>query len=132
MDEWNMLYSKALELQGEKKLSKFLKIKGVSAALLTRKGNIYVGVSLDSSCAIGMCAERNAIANMLTNGENSIYKILAVKDNGKIISPCAVCRECMLQLGMNNKQTQVMVAENKVMTLEELVPNWWGDQVENE
>ena len=35
-----------------------------------------------------MCAERNAIANMITNGENGICRLIAVDRNGKAIPPC--------------------------------------------
>lgn len=69
--EWALLYKEACRLQGEV-ISK--KIKGVACALMTSKGNIYAGVSLASACAAGMCAERNAISSMLTNGEVEIAK----------------------------------------------------------
>lgn len=129
-DDWKLLYKKACKLQGEKTVSKFLRINGVAAALMTAKGTIYTGVSLASSCATGMCAERNAISNMLTNGETEIKKIIAVKDNGKIISPCGVCRECMLQLGDYSKKIEVMISKNEIRKLEELSPDWWGEQVD--
>lgn len=45
-----------------------------------------------------MCAERNAIANMITNGENGICRLIAVDRNGKAIPPCGACREFMVQL----------------------------------
>lgn len=127
--EWALLYDKACKLQGEVEISKFLKIKGVASALMTSKGNIYVGVSLASACAIGMCAERNAISNMLTNGEVEIRKIVAVKDNGKIISPCGICRECMRQLGDYSANIEVMISENEIKKLGELTVEWWGEQI---
>ena len=38
-----------------------------------------------------MCAERNAIANMITNGESKIVKLVCVmKDGGRF--PCGACR----------------------------------------
>ena len=128
--EWVLLYEEACKLQGEVKISKFLKIKGAASALLTSKGNLYSGVSLANSCATGMCAERNAISTMLTNGETEIAKIVTVKDNGKIISPCGVCRECMRQLGNYSKDIEVMVADNKIKRLSELTSDWWGDQID--
>lgn len=36
---------------------------------------IYTGVCIDTACTLGMCAERNAIANMITNGEGKIVKL---------------------------------------------------------
>lgn len=44
-----------------------------------------------------MCAERNVIANMITNGENKIMKVLAIMHDGKIGPPCGACREFMIR-----------------------------------
>lgn len=127
MDEWNFLLEKATELQNEKRVSKHIKIGEVAAALLTNKGNIYTGVSISGACSIGMCAERNAIANMLTNDECEIVKIVAVSAEG-IINPCCVCRECMRQLGSYSRNIEVMLKEKQVCTLDELAPDWWAEK----
>lgn len=63
---------------------------------ITKAGNVYVGVCIDTACSLGMCAERNAIASMLTNGESQIDKIVAVMPNGKPCEPCGSCREYMM------------------------------------
>jgi cytidine deaminase len=42
----------------------------VACALLTSKGNIFLGVCLDISCGIGFCAEHTAIANAFTYGKS--------------------------------------------------------------
>lgn len=67
---WKKLYNKALKVQNNRIISPFIEAGEVSAAILTKKGNIYVGVCIDTACTLGMCAERNAIANMITNGES--------------------------------------------------------------
>ena len=126
--EWEMIYLEACRLQGEKKLSRYMRVGSVAASLITINGNIYSGIRLANSCAVGMCAERNAIGTMLTNGESEISKIIAVKDNGKIISPCGICQECMRQLGDYSKNIQVMLSNQDVKTLGELTDGWWGDQ----
>ena len=126
--EWELLYSEACRLQGEKRLSRYMKVGSVAAALMTTNGTIYSGLSLANSCAVGMCAERNAIGTMLTNGEYQISKIIAVKDDGRIISPCGVCQECMRQLGDYSKYTEVMMSSREVKTLGELTDEWWGNQ----
>lgn len=43
-------------------------------ALVTDKGNIYLGVSIDTSSSLGFCAEHSAIAAMVTNQEFRIKK----------------------------------------------------------
>ena len=65
---WEELYTEACRLQGEKKLSRYMRVGSVAAALITTNGTVYSGLSLANSCAVGMCAERNAIGTMLTNG----------------------------------------------------------------
>ena len=75
-----------------------------------------------------MCAERNAIANMLTNGESRIDKLLAVMPNGTIGAPCGACREFMVQLmPQTYKNVEIMLdyEAGKIVTLGELTPEWW-------
>ena len=106
----------------------------VSAAILTKKGNIYVGVCIDTCSGLGMCAERNAIANMITNGECEIEKIVAVMPDGKVGSPCGACREFLMQLSKNSEDIEILMDINTLETvkLKDLVPNWWGkDRYEN-
>ena len=71
---------------------------GVAAAVESVSGKIYVGVCIDTACTLGVCAERNAMFNMITNGENAIRRVIAVDCNGKAIPPCGACREFMTQL----------------------------------
>lgn len=42
--------------------------------------------------------------------------------------PCGACREFLLQLSSQNKDTEIMVDYQKreIVTLKELMPNWWG------
>ena len=73
------------------------------------------------------CAERNAIAHMITCGEQEILRIVAVGSHGQILSPCGACREMLMQLGPNARNIQVLLSREPwtVMTLQDLLPNWW-------
>ena len=125
---WEKLYNEALKVQKHQVISAFIESGAVSAALLTKKGNIYVGVCIDTACSLGMCAERNAIANMITHGESQIEKLVAIMPNGKLGTPCGACREFMMQLDENNKNIEILLdlESKKTITLNELMPNWWG------
>ena len=92
-----------------------------------RNGTIYTGVCIDTACSLGMCAERNAIANMITNGETQIKKIVAVMPDGKAGMPCGACREFMMQLSQSAGETEILCDyETKTVTrLESLTPEWW-------
>ena len=93
-----------------------------------KTGNIYVGVCIDTASTLGMCAERNAIANMITNGESQIDKIVAVMPDGRVGSPCGACREYMMQLDKNSGEIEVLLdlESKKTVKLKELIPDWWG------
>ena len=128
MDVWNTLYERALEVQNARVISPFIDAGGVAAAILTSRGNIYVGVCIDTCSGLGMCAERNAIANMLTHGEHEIEKVVAVMSDGSVGSPCGACREFMMQLSKNSPKIEILKDLNtkSYVTLGELMPDWWG------
>ena len=65
-------------MQNDRRISDYVEAGGVSAAILSSSGRIYTGVCVDTCSTLGICAERNAIFNMLTNGEQEIVKVLAI------------------------------------------------------
>lgn len=97
----------------------------VGSALISDKGKVYTGICIDTA-GIGFCAEQNAIAQMVTNGEYKIKKIVAVwKDQKKmvhVIHPCGHCREFMRQLDKGNMKTKVILGKDRVVILEDLLP----------
>lgn len=100
----------------------------MTAAILTSAGKIYAGVCVDTASTLGICAERNAIFHMLTNGEQEILKVLAVMPDGKTGAPCGACRELMVQLMPEKyKGIEIMLdyEQGKVVTLGKLTPEWW-------
>ena len=124
---WDRLYIAARKVQYERKISPTIDAGAVCAALLTEKGNIYTGVCIDTACSLGMCAERNAIANMITNGESHIKKIAAVMPDGKAGMPCGACREFMMQLDECAGEIEILCDyETKgTVKLKALLPDWW-------
>lgn len=127
-DIWDKLYSEARKVQNYRVVSPFIEAGGVAAAILTKAGNIYVGVCIDTASTLGMCAERNAIANMITNGEYQIDKVVAVTEDGNVGSPCGACREYMMQLDKDSGDIEILLDLEKKETvrLKELIPDWWG------
>jgi len=97
-------------------------------AILTKAGNVYVGVCIDTCSGLGMCAERSAMAHMLTCGESEIEKVVAVMPDGKVGSPCGACREFMMQLSKNSGGIEILLdlETERTVRLGELVPDWWG------
>lgn len=125
---WTELYEAAKKVLAPRNVSDIIEAGGVAAAIESVSGKIYVGVCIDSACTLGICAERNAIFNMITNGENAIKRVIAVNWDGKAMPPCGACRELMTQLMPKDyRDVQVMLdyENNRVVTLGELTPEWW-------
>ena len=125
---WSRLYESAKSVQNERKISEYVEAGGVAAAILSASGRIYTGVCVDTCSSLGICAERNAIFNMLTNGEQEIRKVLAIMPDGKIGAPCGACRELLVQLMPKTyRDIEIMLdhESEQVITLGELTPNWW-------
>ena len=100
-------------------------VKEVGCALITEKGKIFTGVSLDLSCGIGFCAEHTAISQMITQtDETHVIIIVAVSSEG-VIPPCGRCRELLNVLDIRNKNTEVVITEDKKVKLSELLPYSW-------
>ena len=106
----------------------YVEAGGVAAAILSSSGKIYTGVCIDTCSTLGICAERNAIFNMITNGENAIQKVIAIMPDGKTGAPCGACRELMVQLMPETyRDIEIMLDYNmgKVVRMESLTPEWW-------
>lgn len=125
---WEEMLKAAKSVQRERKISNYIDAGGVSAAVLSSSGKIYTGVCIDTCCTLGICAERNAIFNMITNGEDKISKVLCIMGNGKSGVPCGACRELMVQLMPKDyKNIEIMIdyESERICTLGELTPEWW-------
>ena len=127
---WKELYNAARKVQNGRTISPFIEAGGVAAAILTKAGNIYTGVCIDTACSLGMCAERNAIANMITNGENQFEKVVAVMPDGRVGSPCGAGRELMMQLDPDSGDIEILLdlETEKAVKLKELGPDWGGTE----
>ena len=125
---WEDLYKAAKNVQNPREVSERIYAGGVAAAIEASSGKIYIGVCVDTSCTLGICAERNAIFNMITNGDNEVKRVLAIMSDRKTGAPCGACRELMTQLMPKSYQhVEIMLdyKKEKVVTLGELTPEWW-------
>ena len=99
----------------------------VACALLSSSGNLYFGVCIDINSGIGFCAEHSAIAAMITAGESSIAKIVAVCGD-VVLPPCGRCREFMHQVDpVNFSNTDVILGADRTVKLKELLPHPWNE-----
>lgn len=125
---WKEMYEAAKTVFNSRRISEYVTAGEVSAAILSKSGKIYTGVCIDTCSTLGICAERNAIFNMITNGEHEIDKVLAILPDGSSGAPCGACRELMVQLMPESyKDIEIMCeyGTGRVVTLGELTPEWW-------
>ena len=99
----------------------------VGAALLARSGAIYDGVNVENAVyPAGICAERSALAEAVSEGERHFEAIAVATHNGG--SPCGVCRQMLSEFGLEldvlliNAQGEVVHAT----TLRDLLPRAFG------
>lgn len=127
---WKEMHDAAEAVLRPVRISEYVTAGEVSAAVLSKSGKIYTGVCIDTCSTLGICAERNAIFNMITNGEYEIDKLLCIPPNEGKGAPCGACRELMVQLMPESyKDIEIMLDYNsgKVTTLCKLTPEWWID-----
>jgi cytidine deaminase len=104
----------------------------VGCALLAGNGKVYTGVCVGCN-SNGYCAERVAIAKMITDDQEYVIKkvVATWKDEDgavHVIPPCGHCRSCMHETDKSNiENTEVILDIDKTVLLKELLPyhDWW-------
>lgn len=139
MDIWEKLYNSAKALYHPQYISPFIYTNHVVCALEAENGDIYTGFCIRSCSGVGnLCAERVAALNMFVNsGQTKINRIATFRDvppTGNLSIPCGACREFLMQLNIENKDTEIITEYEgrKTIILEELTPMWWGYDKLNE
>ena len=125
---WIELYHAAKAVQRERRISEYVSGGEVAAAILSKSGKIYTGVCIDTCSTLGICAERNAIFNMITNGEQEVAKVLAILPDGSTGAPSGACRDLMVQLMPGSyKDIEIMLdySSGTIVKLGDITPNWW-------
>lgn len=133
MDIWEKLYNAAKKEYHPEQVSPFIDAHHVVCAIEAEDGQIFTGFCIEgASGVISLCAERVAGLNMyIQSGQTVAKRMIAFrkeppKGNGGM--PCGACREFFLQLSSKNKDMEILTYydSRKTVTLEELMPGWWG------
>lgn len=123
--EFEVLKEIAKKLAGDKVISNYVRCGHVACALLTDKGNVYTGISINAKCGIGFCAEHSAIADMLKAGESKIVKLVSASENNVVV-PCGRCLEFIRQVNDENINAKILLENNEVKTVDTLLPVRWS------
>ena len=137
MDIWERLCAAAQEQYHPGDVSPFIYAHHVVCALESENGEIYTCFCIEScSGVMDLCAERVAALNMyLQSGQTVVKRLIAFRDRPPYGDgsgmPCGACREFFLQLSDKNRNMQIMTDYDRreTVTLGELMPAWWGDEL---
>ena len=95
----------------------------VGAALLTKKGQIFIGVNVENAAyPDSICAERSAIFSAVSAGERDFEAIAVATRNGG--TPCGSCRQVLSEFGLDIVVLLTDENENLLQekTVRELLP----------
>lgn len=99
----------------------------VGAALQCKSGAIYTGCNVENaSYGLTICAERSAIFQMVSNGEQEITAVVVCTENGG--APCGACRQVLAEFATD---CLIYLIDPKgqelgVYSLGELLPHSFG------
>ena len=116
------LIAKANEAR-EKAYCPYSKFK-VGAALLAKSGKVYTGCNVENASYGGtICAERTAITKAVSEGDREFESIAIVLDSNEAGSPCGLCRQFLVEFGLDIKVIMATVnGDVKVDTIGNLLP----------
>jgi len=97
----------------------------VGAALRTDENSIFSGCNVENtSYGLTICAERNAIFQMVAAGEHKIRELLVIGDSEEFLPPCGACRQVMAEF--SDQHTIIYMCNNqgqwKETTMGEILP----------
>ena len=101
----------------------------VGAALLAG-GKIYRGANIENaSYPLSVCAERNAVAAAVLDGQRTIDAVAVVADEDRPTPPCGGCRQVLWEFG----RSALVIAETPggtrtMWALEDLLPDAFGPE----
>ena len=104
----------------------------VSACVVCNDGSKFYGVNVEtSSPSAGVCAERNALYNAITNGKRKedIKEVHVMSNNN--VTPCFICRQVISELFEKDKIIHCCstTGEIKDYTVEEICPYPFGSEI---
>ena len=86
----------------------------VGAALVDDKGATHAGCNFEnSSYGAAICAERNAIGQMVASGAKKFVEIVVVTDTPDGCPPCGICRQVLAEFAKDPKTAKIHVATTK-------------------
>ena len=96
----------------------------VGAAVLGASGEVYGGCNVENAAySVTNCAERTAIYNAVSAGEEDILALAVVTESSPPATPCGACRQVVAEFRIPRILIANLAGEVKEMTLSELLPD---------
>ena len=104
------LVNQAIEAR-EKAYAPYSKFK-VGAAILTKNGTVFLGCNIENaSYGATICAERTAVANMVSSGHTDPVAIAICYNETEFALPCGICRQVLSEFADQNEDLIVLMAK---------------------
>lgn len=96
----------------------------VGAAALVDDGRIVTGCNVENaSYGLSLCAECAIASALVSSGGGRLVALSVVGGDGTYLAPCGRCRQILFELG---GPTLLIDAGDRVVTLDDLLPNAFG------
>jgi cytidine deaminase len=95
----------------------------VGAAVLA-EDEVFVAVNVENaSYPLSVCAERNAVASMVTGGKRELAAVAVVTDAAEPTPPCGGCRQVLTEFGPQAVVvSETLAGARRRWTVAELLP----------
>jgi cytidine deaminase len=96
----------------------------VGAALRTKSGRVFVGCNVENiSFRLTTCAEQNAVAAAVAEGETEFVEIAVVAEAREPVVPCGACRQTLAEFNPNISVVMATLdGRQETSPLNELLP----------
>lgn len=100
----------------------------VGAVVATQSGELFAGCNVENaSYGLTICAERNAIFQMIAHGQHQIEQIVVYTPTPVPAAPCGACRQTISEFSMNARIVCVCDGSRRIdTTLDQLLPHAFG------
>jgi cytidine deaminase len=102
----------------------------VGAAVLGKSGAIAAGCNVENaSYGLTICAERNAVFQLVADGETEIAAVVVYTPTPTPTAPCGACRQVLNEFGPSMDVICICDGSDRIeTTLAELLPHSFGPQ----
>lgn len=102
----------------------------VGAAVRSASGKIFAGCNVENaSYSLTCCAERNAVFQMVANGERRFDAIAIYTPTPEPTAPCGACRQVLFEFGPDAEVVSVCDGGRQLIsTVRRLLPGAFGPE----